>query len=69
MREFARDGDVIPNISGAAYIERTMCCVSCGRRMNSVVLADNGRTEIRCGSCDARTQTPASRTATPISRN
>ena len=56
MQEFARDSDVILHTSGIAYVDRTMCCASCGQRMNSVVLADSGRTEIRCNSCDAESQ-------------
>jgi hypothetical protein len=48
MREFMRDGDLIPDTSGMAHVDRTMCCGSCGQRMNSVVLADNGRTEMCC---------------------
>ena len=55
MREFVRDGDLTTYTSGISEVDRTMCCASCGQRMNSVVLADSGRTEIRCGSCDAGT--------------
>ena len=69
MREFGCDGDLTTYASGISEVDRTMCCAFCGQRLNSVVLADSGRTEIRCGSCDARTQTPVFRTATPISRD
>jgi transcription elongation factor Elf1 len=69
MREFLRNGDLTTYTSGISGVDRTMCCAFCGQRLNSVVLADSGRTEIRCGSCDACSKTPVSRTATPISRN
>ena len=68
MREFVRDGDLTTYTSGISEVDRTMCCASCGQRMNSVVLADSGRTEIRCGSCDAGTETPVFRTAADLTQ-
>jgi hypothetical protein len=34
------------------WMDKTKCCEKCGKRMTSMVITDNGRTDFICAYCD-----------------